>query len=199
MNDFLPYLLFIIALAIVYFIIDFFSDFLIKKELNKKTTNRISNTKTYNTITRRDEKHEYEFPFNPNVDGFWIRAFAKILDYIIYLTLFFLIEKFSIEIITYPFLASFLALFFLNPIFESITGTTFGKFICGLRVIDDFGENPSIVICLIKNLLQLSMIVLIITTSISVLEEKMFYHNTKTFTYTIWNKDKDKVLLKLSD
>jgi uncharacterized RDD family membrane protein YckC len=175
------------------------SKFIIKNELKKKKTNRISNVKTYKTITRRGEKFNYEYPLNPNIDGFWIRLFAKLLDYGIYLGLFFLIDRLLTEINLYPFLIAFLALFIINPISESLTGSTFGKYVFGMRVIDDFGENPSFLTSFIKNLLQLFSIIFLILSSSTILEDEMFFHNKRTFTYTIWNKDKEKILTELNN
>jgi uncharacterized RDD family membrane protein YckC len=175
------------------------SKYIINNELKKKKTNRLSNVITYKTITRQGEKYDYEFPLNPNIDGFWIRLFAKLFDYGIYLGLFYLIDRLLIEINLYPFLIGFLALFIINPISESITGSTFGKYVFGMRVIDDFGENPSFLTSFIKNLLQLFSIVFLILSSSTILEDEMFFHNKRTFTYTIWNKDKEKILTELNN
>jgi len=84
-NDFTFELIFFGVLILLYFTVYYLSNFIINYELKKKKTNRISKAKTYKTITRRGEKYEYEFPLNPNIDGFWIRLFAKLFDYGIYL------------------------------------------------------------------------------------------------------------------
>lgn len=181
------------------FILCYLSEYIINNELKKKKTNRISNVKTYRTITRQGEKFDYEFPLNPNIDGFWIRLFAKLFDYGIYFGLFFLMNRLLIAINLYPFLIAFLALFIMNPIFESLTGSTFGKYVFGMRVMDDFGENPSFLTSFIKNLLQLLSIVFLILASSTVLENEMFFHNKRTFTYTIWNKDKERILTELNN
>ena len=183
----------------MYFIVYYLLKYIINNELKKKKTNRISNAKTYKTITKRGEKYDYEFPLNPNIDGFWNRLFAKLIDYGIYLGLFYLIDRLLIEINLYPFLIAFLALFIINPICESLTGSTFGKYVFGMRVIDDFGENPSILTSFIKNLLQLFSIVFLILSSSTILEDEMFFHNKRTFTYTILNKDKEKILTELNN
>ncbi len=200
MTDFITYnLIIIIALILAYVFLYYSTEFIITKELQKKKTKRISNAKTYKTVTRRGESFEYEFPLNPNLDGFWIRLFAKILDYGVYLCVFYLIESFLTKISIYPFLLAFLGLFLLNPIFEYLTGRTFGKLICGLRVVDDFGENPSFLTSLIKNLLQLLSIFFYVLSSATILEKEMFFHNKRTYTYTIWNKDKEKILTELNN
>jgi len=110
-----------------------------------------------------------------------------------------LIDKYLTEINLYPFLVAFLSLFVINPIFESLTGRTFGKYIFGMRVIDDFGDNPSFLTSFIKNLLQLFSIAFYILSSATILEDEMFFHNKRTFTYTIWNKDKEKILTELNN
>ena len=198
-NDYTFELIFFGVLILLYFIVYYLSKYIINNELKKKKTNRISNAKTYKTITRQGEKYDYEFPLNPNIDGFWIRLFAKLFDYGIYLGLFYLIDRLLIEINLYPFLIAFLALFIINPIFESLTGSTFGKYVFGMRVIDDFGENPSFLTSFIKNLLQLFSIVFLILSSSTILEDEMFFHNKRTFTYTIWNKDKEKIINELKN
>jgi len=198
-NDYTFELIFFGVLILLYFIVYYLSKYIINNELKKKKTNRISNAKTYKTITRQGEKYDYEFPLNPNIDGFWIRLFAKLFDYGIYLGLFYLIDRLLIEINLYPFLIAFLALFIINPIFESLTGSTFGKYVFGMRVIDDFGENPSFLTSFIKNLLQLFSIVFLILSSSTILEDEMFFHNKRTFTYTIWNKDKEKIITELKN
>ncbi|WP_051435796.1 RDD family protein [Tenacibaculum sp. 47A_GOM-205m] len=199
MND-LPFeILAFGGLLLLYLALYYLSEWIIKIELKKKKTNRISNAKTYKTITRRGEKYDYEFPLNPNIDGFWIRLFAKLFDYGIYLGIFYLIDRYLTEIKLYPFLVAFFALFVINPIFESLTGRTFGKYIFGMRVIDDFGGNPSFLTSFIKNLLQLFSIAFYILSSATILEDEMFFHNKRTFTYTIWNKDKEKILSELNN
>ena len=198
-NDYTFELIFFGVLILLYFIVFYLSKYVINNELKKKKTNRISNAKTYKTITRQGEKYDYEFPLNPNIDGFWIRLFAKLFDYGIYLGLFYLIDRLLIEINLYPFLIAFLALFIINPIFESLIGSTFGKYVFGMRVIDDFGENPSFLTSFIKNLLQLFSIVFLILSSSTILEDEMFFHNKRTFTYTIWNKDKEKIITELKN
>ena len=198
-NDFTFELIFFGVLILLYFMVYYLSKYIINNELKKKKTNRISNVKTYKTITRQGKKYDYEFPLNPNIDGFWIRLFAKLFDYGIYLGLFYLINRLLIEINLYPFLIAFLALFIINPIFEWLTGSTFGKYFFGMRVIDDFGENPSFLTSFIKNLLQLFSIVFLILSSSTILEDEMFFHNKRTFTYTIWNKDKEKIITELKN
>ena len=199
MND-LPFeILAFGGLLLLYLALYYLSEWIIKIELKKKKTNRISNAKTYRTITRRGEQYDYEFPLNPNIDGFWIRLSAKLLDYGIYLGVSYLIDRYLTEVNLYPFLFAFLALFVINPIFESLTGRTFGKYIFGMRVIDDFGENPSFLTSFIKNLLQLFSIAFYILSSTTILEDEMFFHNKRTFTYTIWNKDKERILTELNN
>ncbi|QXP52849.1 RDD family protein [Cellulophaga sp. HaHa_2_1] len=185
------------ALLLAYFVLYYLSDSIIKIELQKKKTKRISNCKTYKTITRRGENFEYEFPLNPNLDKFWLRLLAKILDYGCYLSLFYLINTMLIEKSPSPFLLAFLALFLINPILESLLGKTFGKYLFGMRVIDDYGENPSLLTCFIKNILQLFSIIFYTLSSATILEDEMFFHNKRTFTYTIWNKDHDKIVSEL--
>jgi len=198
-NDFTFELFFFGVLILLYFIVYYLSKFIINNELKKKKTNRISNARTYKTITRRGEKYDYEFPLNPNIDGFWIRLFAKLFDYGVYLSFFYLIDWFLTEINSQPYLIAFFALFIINPIFESLTGRTFGKYVFGMRVIDDFGENPSFLTSFIKNLLQLFSIVFLILSSSTIYEDEIFFHNKRTFTYTIWNKDIEKVLTELNN
>ena len=200
MTKWFPFELIAVGILILaYLTLYYLSNFIIKIELQKKKTKRISNSKTYKTITRRGESIEYEFSLNPNLDGFWIRLFAKTFDYGFYLSVFYLIDRFLIEESLYPFLLAFLALFLINPILETLTGRTFEKYVFGMRVIDDFGETPSFLTSLIKNLLQLFSIALIILTSTTLLEDEMFFHNKRTFTYTIWNKDKEKILTQLNN
>lgn len=198
-NDFIFELMAFGVLILTYFTLYYLSKFIIKYELQKKKTKRISNAKTYKTVTRRRENFEYEFPLNPNLDEFWIRLFAKVLDYGFYLGIFYLIDRISIGKSIYPYLLAFLALFIINPIFESLSGRTFGKYVFGMRVIDDFGENPSFLTSFIKNLLQLFSIAFYVLSSATILEDEMFFHNKRTFTYTIWNKDKEKILTELKN
>ena len=200
MNDYIFELFFFGVLILVFFVIYYLFKFIIKKELLKKKTKRISNSKTVKIITRRGEDFEYEFPLNPNIDEFWIRLFAKVLDYGFYLGIFYPIDRILIEKILYPYLLAFLALFIINPIFESFTGRTFGKYVLGMRVIDDFGGNPSLLISFIKNSFQCFVIVgIFMGSNITDLEGTIFLHNKTTFTYTIWNKDKEKILTQLNN
>ncbi|WP_041557379.1 MULTISPECIES: RDD family protein [Cellulophaga] len=74
---------------------------------------------------------------------------------------------------------AFLALFLINPILESLTGRTFGKYIFGMRVMDDYGENPSLLTSFIKNILQLFSIVFYLLSSATIVEDETFFHNKK--------------------
>ena len=197
-NNFTFELIFFGVLILMYFIVYYLSKHIINNELKKKKTNRISNARTYKTITRRGEKYDYEFLLNPNIDGFWIRFLAKVFDFGIYLGLFYSTDRLLLEVNLFPFLIAFLALFIINPISESLTGSTFGKYVFGMRVIDDFGENPSFLTSFVKNLLQLFSIVFLILSSSTILEDEMFFHNKRTFTYTIWDKDKEKITTQLN-
>jgi len=184
----------------VYLGIYYASNFLINNELKKKNTKRISNTKTHKTITRRGEEYDYEFPLNPNIDRFWFRFFAKLVDYGIYLGVFYYFNQLFAEVNLYPYVLAFIALFVINPIAETLTGRTLGKYIFGMRVIDDFGDNPSLIISFLKNFFQLVTIVFFILSQseLSDYEYEIFFHNKRTFTYTIWNKHKEKILTQLN-
>lgn len=184
-------------LILAYLTLYYLSTFLIKNELQKKKTKQISKTKTLKIIKRKGEDFEYEFPLNPNLEEFWLRLIVKVLDYGFYLSVFYVIDTFLFKDYFNPYLFSFLALFIINPIFECLTGKTFGKYIFGMRVIDDFGDNPSLITSLIKGILQLFSIPLFVLSSGTIMEDEMFFHNKRTLTYTIWEKDREKILAEL--
>ncbi len=142
------------------------------------------------------EPTHFAFTYNPNVEKFNLRLLCKIIDFLFYYGLTLIAEKF-LGLSTSPVLVSFVLLFTLNPVLESLTGRTVGKLLIGLQVIDDSCKAPSLLRAYLKNLLQLFNILFYVLSESIIWFDTFYFHNKLTATYTIWNKDKKKILAML--
>ena len=189
-------------MIIFVFIICFycFSKRIINKELAKKKTKRISKSTNKKTIYRHGKAYIYELPLIQEVDLLNTRIFSKILDLALYLIILILIGKISNETSYLILPIAIAGLFIVNPITEHLSGRTFGKFILGLRVLDDFGENPTLIISFSKHIFQFTAIIFSpFRIRTLFYEPNGFYHNKKTFTHTILNKDRNEIISKLNN
>lgn len=86
------------------------------------------------------EEYEYDFQYNPILKNFNLhRLFAKIIDILPFCLIFhYCFHKTPLD----SFLYSIPTIILLDAISESVTGTTIGKKIFKLKVIDDFGNYP---------------------------------------------------------
>jgi len=165
---------------------------------SKKKHLKISELTTSKTVTRRAKNGGYEtidftMKYNPDVENFNLRLVAKILDIAFYYFLIYLTTKyFKISDINILFM-SFLATILISPILETITGRTFGKFITGLQVVDDNCEYPYILKSYARNILPYFDAILWMILYLSPFED-IYFHNEKTKTYTIYSKDKKKII-----
>ncbi|ADV50819.1 hypothetical protein Celal_3557 [Cellulophaga algicola DSM 14237] len=161
---------------------------------------KISELKTYKTINRKAKSGKYisidfEFKYNPNVKKFNLRILSKLLDFLFYYGLFFLISAYT-DFNMHPVLLALLCLFLINPILETLTGRTFGKLLLGFEVIDDYCNKPSVLRSFAKNKLQFLNLIVYAISEGTAWSEDIYYHNEKTLTYTIWRKEK-KTILKM--
>jgi len=170
-------------------------------EVDEKNYVKISELTTSKTVTRRAKEGGYEtldftMKFNPNIERFNLRLFAKVLDIIIYYILIYLsmkyIQKFDINILFVSFLFSIL----INPIIETLTGRTFGKLITGLQVVDEQAEYPYILKSYARNILPYYNLILWMIFYFPPFDN-LYFHNEKTKTYTIYAKEKKKILRML--
>ena len=165
---------------------------------NEKGFLKISDLTTSKTVTRRARKGGYEtldftMNYNPNVEKFNLRLVAKVLDialyyFLIYLTLKY-IKNFDINILFVSFLSTML----INPILETITGRTFGKFITGLQVVDENCEFPYILKSYARNILPYFNLFLWIIFYFPPFDN-LYFQKKKTKTYTIYTKEKKKII-----
>ncbi|MEG0759998.1 RDD family protein [Chryseobacterium sp.] len=95
---------------------------------------------------------EYDLPYNPTHKGNEReRLYAKIID----LIPFFLIFHYGFnKIIIISLFFSIVSVLIYGTISESIFGTTLGKKLFKLKVIDDFGNYPKILRSLFRNVLS---------------------------------------------
>ncbi|WP_426473957.1 RDD family protein [Chryseobacterium balustinum] len=95
---------------------------------------------------------EYDFPYNPTHKGNEReRLYAKVID----LIPFFLIFHYGFnKIIIVSLFFSIASILIYGTISESIFGTTLGKKLFKLKVIDDFGNYPKILKSLFRNILS---------------------------------------------
>lgn len=189
-----------IIIILITFIIYYGLNSLVKQLVTREyrnAENRISKTKVYKTISRRNELYNYELPLKPNLEKFNPRFLAKLIDFGFYFLICYTIKN-NVETVSFlPFFPSLISLFIINPLLECITGKTIGKFILGLEVIDDTGKKPSFLISYAKNLLQLGILIVFIASYSTFWEEELFFHNKKTLTYTIKTKERKDILSQI--
>lgn len=123
------------------------SELNIKKTVTRPTRNyRFDGSKE--TLT-------FEIPYNPNIDILFQRCFAKIIDMTLILAIIVGLSFLGIkEIFNTPLLIPFFLLgnIIIYPLIESLTGTTLGKMIFGLTVINDNCEKISVKFSIVKGL-----------------------------------------------
>ncbi|MGO4710151.1 RDD family protein [Chryseobacterium sp. 2TAF14] len=95
---------------------------------------------------------EYDLPYNPTHKGNEReRLYAKVID----LIPFFLIFHYGFnKIIIVSLFFSIVSVLIYGTISESIFGTTLGKKLFKLKVIDDFGNYPKILKSMFRNILS---------------------------------------------
>lgn len=95
---------------------------------------------------------EYELPYNPTHKGNEReRLYAKVID----LIPFFLIFHFVFHPVwIFSFFLSVVSVLICGAISETVSGTTFGKKLFKLKVIDDFGNKPNIFKSTLRNILS---------------------------------------------
>lgn len=117
----------------------------------RKITRRA--TRNFDSEGRRIyDEFEYDLPYNPTHKGNEReRLYAKIID----LILFFLIFNYGFnKIIIVSLFFSIASVLIYGAVSESIFGTTLGKKLFKLKVIDDFGNYPKILKSMFRNVLS---------------------------------------------
>ncbi|HCA09979.1 RDD family protein [Chryseobacterium sp.] len=97
---------------------------------------------------------EYDFPYDTTYKGNETeRLFAKLIDMLpFFLILFFVFEK----MVFISFLYSIPCVIISGTLFEWYYGTTLGKAVFKIKVIDDFGNYPGLLLSLKRNFLCLA-------------------------------------------
>lgn len=95
---------------------------------------------------------EYDFTYNPTEKGSEReRLYAKLIDLSLFLLLFYLILS---ETFVFVLLFSIAAVLIFGSISETVFGTTLGKKIFKLKVIDEHGNHPGLIRSICRNLLS---------------------------------------------
>ncbi|WP_165439458.1 RDD family protein [Chryseobacterium phocaeense] len=98
--------------------------------------------------------YEYDFPYDTTYKGSEReRLFAKLIDIIPFFLIFFFLFK---EIVILCFLYSIPCVIISGTVSELYRGTTLGKTVFKIRVIDDFGNYPGLLLSLKRNFLCLA-------------------------------------------
>lgn len=123
-------------------------------ELKKRKTVRRATRNFDWEGNRIYNEFEYDLPYQTIYKGSEReRLFAKIIDTLpFFLILFFLFHK----ILVISLLLSIACVIIIDAISESYLGTTLGKKIFNMKVIDDEGNYPNILKSLLRNLLCLA-------------------------------------------
>lgn len=96
---------------------------------------------------------EYDLPYNPTQkESERKRLYAKVIDLIPFLLVFYFVFS---KIFLISLLFSVISVLIVGTISETVFGTTLGKKLFKLKVIDDFGHQPKIIRSALRNILSL--------------------------------------------
>ena len=113
------------------------------------------------------EEERFEQPFISTIkEKYWLRYFAKFIDLLPILIAFHFIFK---QHFFLSFCYSVVIVIILGAVSESLFGTTLGKKVFNLKVIDNYGNNPKFHQSLIRSLLS----VFTLDADISILFDKI--------------------------
>ncbi|QSS96662.1 RDD family protein [Psychroflexus sp. ALD_RP9] len=114
------------------------------RKVNRPTKKIIDGKRVY-------EKIEFELKYDPNIKNDSYRLFAKILDILIgIIILYFLVKNDIIKLTpTIYFLPVFLI--FLNSVLETILGSSIGKLILWIEVVNDKCEHLNLLKSIERN------------------------------------------------
>jgi len=150
---------------------------------------------------RISEKERFEQPFISTIkEKYWLRYFAKFIDLLPFLAIFYFVFELHFFI---SFCCSVVIMIVLGAISESLLGTTLGKKIFNLKVIDNYGNNPKFHHSLIRGLLSIftfdaniSILFDKITQKFGVMTFFTSHNNEKTMIY-ILNKSEYRKMKEL--
>jgi uncharacterized RDD family membrane protein YckC len=152
---------------------------------------------------RFNEVFSYLESYNPTT-FYGKRIGAKIIDMGIYffltLIIYLSINPFSIKEIRNVFLATGFIYLIINTILETEFGSTVGKYLLKLTVIDNFGQKPSVILCLKRNF----VLTVIYLSAFTVLIFLNFVggidtHNRLSGTYVVEKKELPEIIKKIKE
>ena len=152
----------------------------------KKTINRP--TRQFDVLGKRIyNEFEYDLPYNASFrNNERQRIFAKIIDLLPFFLVFFFIFHHPAFL---SILYSIISVILCGTLTETIWGTTLGKKIFRIKVIDDCGNHPKILKSLCRNLLCLATFKLLFNDYIPPLDEVLkIEHKETNFTMHMNNK-----------
>lgn len=152
------------------------------------------------------EESHYTDKYDPSVDDFRIRTLAKIIDgftYVVFgffLLLFLGIEGRLVQIYVDLMSIGIVLFLILNPLWETLYGQTFGKFLCRIQVINDYARYPNLLLSYKRNFLSLaSVFVMLRGVPGGMHGFDPNRHNLICGTYTIPTRRKKEILEKLEE
>lgn len=157
------------------------SELKIKKVIHRPTRQfDVSGKRIYNEF-------EYDLPYNTSFrNNERQRIFAKLIDLLPFFLIFFFIFHHPAFL---SILYSIISVILCGTLTETIWGTTLGKKIFRIKVIDDCGNHPKILKSLCRNFLCLATFKLIFNDYIPPLDEVLkIEHKETNFTMHMNNK-----------
>lgn len=133
----------------------------------------------------------FKIPFNPNVDILWKRALAKAIDS--FLATVILVSFYKLGLLstneTYIIIPILMFLFLIISLTEPWIGSTPGKLILGLEVVNDNCQKLSFSFSIIKNFYGYFLIIISLGRAHTFIEFYNHWQAKKNF-YVIRKKDK---------
>lgn len=165
---------------------------------------KISELHTDRTVIRKsrqpdnsisDEEKTFEIPYNPNVEILYWRLFAKLIDISIIIGIMTALSKLNIlntndGIVLFPIFI--FGVVIVIPTIESLTGTSLGKIVFGLEIVDDNCEKLTIPFSFRRNFYAYYLILLSLIPMVNYLEKYEAWQSTKKF-YVIKRNNKAKI------
>lgn len=163
------------------------------RKVNRPTKKIIDGKRVYEEI-------EFEIRYDPNIRNDSYRLFAKIIDILIgIIILYFLVNKHFIELTpTVYFLPVFLI--FLNSVLESIFGSSIGKLILWIEVVNDKCKHLNILKSFERNFYSF-LLFFSIPFLRSASADTLDYYDKKMkekYIYFISKREKEKIMAMLN-
>jgi len=170
---------------------------------------KISELNTVKTVIRKvgksdssisNQKKTFKIPYNPNVEILYQRFFSKIIDMGTIIGIIVLLNKYGFlntndGYILLPIF--FIGTIILIPILESLSGSSFGKILFGLEIVDNNCNKITIPFSIYRNIYLYILLILSLIPMKNYIEKYEAWQFKNKF-YVIKKKNKNRILTMMN-